>query len=197
MNTNETDSCLLECNCGKKMREAGLTWDTLDWAALDRLRDTFLATKPAGANYWMSRSDLENYDFTFAQRIAWKWDAVLRELRLRGWTPPPGGPLLDWGCGSGIAGRRVAEFFGPDHFTDLRVFDRSPLAIEFAVARAQETFPSLSPGPFPETPAGHQDGPERRTPLRRDPSPPTLAGSDTGAPSVGTLDMSHVVNELG
>ena len=72
MNTNETDSCLLECNSRKKMREAGLTWDTLDWAALDRLRDTFLGAKPAGANYWMSWSDLENYDFTFAQRIAWK-----------------------------------------------------------------------------------------------------------------------------
>ena len=173
-----------------------LTWDKLDWAALDRLRDRFLASEPAGANYWRSLMDLENYEFTFAQRIAWKWDAVLRELKLRGWTAPPGGPLLDWGCGSGIAGRRVAEFFGPDHFTALRVFDRSPLAIEFAVARAQETFPSLSAGPFPETPAGHQDGPERRTPLRRDPSPPNLAGSDTGAPSVGTLVISHVLNEL-
>jgi len=195
MNTNETASCLLECNCGKKMREAGLTWDTLDWAALDRLRDTFLATKPAGANYWMSRSDLENYDFTFAQRIAWKWDAVLRELRLRGWTPPSD-RLFDWGCGSGIAGRRVVEFFGPEHFTALHVFDRSPLAVEFAVGRAQEAFPSLRTEPFPYTPARHHDGPERRPPVRRDPSLPNPAGSETGAPSVGTLVISHVLNEL-
>ena len=99
------------------MRPARLTWDTLNWAALDRLRDSFLAGKPAGASYWTSRLDLENYDLTFAQRIGWKWDAVLLELKLRGWTPPRG-PLLDWGCGSGIAGRRVVEFFGPEHFTE-------------------------------------------------------------------------------
>ena len=66
------------------MKNSRLTWATLDWAALDRLRDTFLAVQSTGADYWMSRSDLENYDFTFAQRIAWKWDAVLRELGLRG-----------------------------------------------------------------------------------------------------------------
>src|SRR5947207_12381903 len=118
------------------MKPARITWDTLDWAALDRLRDSFLAGKPAGASYWTSRSDLENYDFTFAQRIGWKWDAVLHELKLRGWRPPPGGLLLDWGCGSGIAGRCVADFFGPERFTSLRVFDRSPLAIELATARA-------------------------------------------------------------
>ena len=72
------------------MKPDRLTWDTLDWAALDRLRDSFLAGKPAGASYWTSRMDLENYDFAFAQRIGWKWDAVLRELKLRGWTPPRG-----------------------------------------------------------------------------------------------------------
>ena len=70
------------------MNKPAVTWETLDWTALDRLRDTFLGGRPGGAAYWTSRSDLENYDFTFAHRIAWKWDAVLRELKLRGWTPP-------------------------------------------------------------------------------------------------------------
>jgi SAM-dependent methyltransferase len=170
-----------------------ITWDTLDWAALDRLRDTFLAAEPGCANYWMSRSDLENYDFTFGQRIAWKWDAVLRELRLRGWTPPSS-RLLDWGCGSGIAGRRVVEFFGSEAFSSLSVFDRSPLAIEWAVERAQEAFPSLRAQSFPYIPL--HDSPERRPPVRRDPSPPNAAGSETGAPPVGTLIISHVLNEL-
>jgi len=178
------------------MKASRVSWDTLDWAALDRLRDRFLAAEPDSANYWTSRSDLENYEFTFAQRIAWKWDAVLRELKLRGWTPPPGGPLLDWGCGSGIAGRRVAEFFGPERFTSLSVFDRSPLAIEFAVWRAQETFPLLRVEPFADTPARPYDGPERRPPVRRNPSLTIPTGSEADPPSAGTLVISHVLNEL-
>lgn len=156
-----------------------LTWNTLDWPALDRLRDTFLAGKPTSSNYWTSRSDLENYDFTFAQRIAWKWDAVLRELKLRGWTPP-GGPLLDWGCGSGIACRRVVEFFGAEHFKSFRVLDRSSLAMEFAAEKACEAFPSLGRAELPL-------GPDFKGTQQRVPA--------TGE-SIGTLVISHVLNEL-
>ena len=144
-----------------------LSWQTLDWAALDRLRGIFLAGQPPGAAYWSSSNDLANYDFTYAQRIGWKWDAVLRELKQRGWTPPAG-PLLDWGCGSGIAGRRVVEFFGAESFECLRVFDRSALAMEFAVGAARAAFPRLRV-------EAH-------------------AGSESGAP--GTLVISHVLNEL-
>jgi hypothetical protein len=176
------------------MKRPPVTWNTLDWPALERLRDTFLTGEPRGANYWTSRSDLENYDLTFAQRIAWKWDAVLRELKMRGWTPPSGGALLDWGCGSGIAGRQVVEFYGSEHFTSLHVFDRSPLAMEYSLQRARETFPSLRTEPFPDTPL--HDSPEHRPPVRRGPSPPNAAGSETGAPSVGTVVISHVLNEL-
>ncbi len=103
-----------------------LTWENLDWRILDRLREQFLTAKPG--DYWQSPADLAHYDFTFAQRIGWKWDAVLAELHRLGWTPPPG-PVLDWGCGSGIAGRRVCEFFG---IPTRRVFDRSRLAMDFA-----------------------------------------------------------------
>src|ERR1019366_7392280 len=102
----------------------------LDWATLDRLRDRFLAAQPAGADYWRTPAELELYERTFAQRIAWKWDAVLRELRARGWKPAVDS-VLDWGCGSGIAGRRVRDFFG---LPQLQVFDRSRLAMDYAVA---------------------------------------------------------------
>jgi hypothetical protein len=144
-----------------------LTWETLDWSGLDRLRETFLAGRPGAGAYWTSPGDLANYDFTYAQRIGWKWDAVLGELKQRGWAPPPG-PLLDWGCGSGIAGRRVLEFFGADLFGKLCVFDRSALAMEFAAEAAQDAFPQL------------------RVEM--------AAGSESGAP--GTLIISHVLNEL-
>jgi hypothetical protein len=151
-------------------------WDALDWAALDRLRDTFLAGKPGGTSYWTSRLDLENYNFTFAQRIAWKWDAVLDELKLRGWTPPSG-PLLDWGCGSGIAGRRVVEFFGTDRFQSILLFDRAPLAMEFAAEQARKRFPSLRVA-FGQSPTH---------------APPA---SEIVEPRIGTLVVSHVINEL-
>jgi hypothetical protein len=103
-----------------------MNWDSLDWPAIDRLRETFL-TGSAG-DYWRHRSDLDNYDFTYAQRIAWKWNAVLAELRRQNWIPPSDS-ALDWGCGSGIAGRLVRDFFS---LKTLRVFDRSELATDYA-----------------------------------------------------------------
>jgi hypothetical protein len=152
------------------MTEPETRWETLDWSALDRMRNIFLSGWSARESYWTSRNDVANYDFTYAQRIGWKWDAVLRELNLRGWTPPAG-PLLDWGCGSGMAGRRVLEFFGAEHFTTLRIFDRSSVATDFAADAAREAFYSL-----PVEPA----------------KPVWLSGNE----SVGVLAVSHVLNEL-
>ena len=148
-----------------------ISWDTLDWAALDRLREVFLHGTPPVDSYWRSATDLANYDFTFAQRIGWKWDAVLDELRRRGWAPPPLRPLVDWGCGSGTASRRVLDFFGPPHFRCLRVYDRSSLAMTFASELARGTFPSL--------PVEAAD-------------PAWLASREP----VGVLIISHVLNEL-
>ena len=119
-----------------------MNWATLDWTILDRLRERFLAGGAGGAGYWNSRADLAHYDFTYAQRIGWKWDAVLRELALRGWQPPAG-PVLDWGCGSGIAGRAVLGAYGAEHFGALALEDRSALAAGFAAERAQQEFPGL------------------------------------------------------
>ncbi|MEI6085322.1 MAG: hypothetical protein WCS70_13625, partial [Verrucomicrobiota bacterium] len=87
-----------------------MTWDEIDWDALNRLRAGFLA---GATDYWRSERDLASYDLTFAQRIGWKWDFVLAELKRLGWQPPVG-PVVDWGCGSGIAGRAfLGEFPAP------------------------------------------------------------------------------------
>ncbi len=150
-----------------------MTWDQLDWAALDRLRTGFLAGNAAASGpYWQSASDLASYDLTYAERIGWKWDALLDELRRRKWRPPSGGVLLDWGCGSGIAGRRTLAAFGADTFSELIVWDHSPLARTFAADRAREAFPS-----FPVAASASE------------PSPASL-------PATYTLVVSHVLNEL-
>ena len=114
-----------------------INWETLDWTVLDRLRETFLAGQQAPATYWTSLEDLANYNITYAQRIGWKWDAVIGELKHRGWTPP-GGTLLDWGCGSGIASRRVLASYGTAHFAGLYVSDHSGHAVQFAAATARD-----------------------------------------------------------
>ncbi|MDB6166222.1 MAG: Mitochondrial small ribosomal subunit Rsm22 [Lacunisphaera sp.] len=147
-----------------------MNWESLDWEVLDRLRENFL-TGPAGGPYWHTITDLECYDFTYGERIGWKWDAVLRELKMHGWKPPANPTLLDWGCGSGIAGRRVVEFFGAASFFRLVLHDHSALALDFAEHAARKTFPSLS--------------------LERA-STRFLRGDE----SIGVLVISHVLNEL-
>ena len=106
-------------------------WDAIDWAALERLRAGFIAGSAGATDYWRRESDLASYDLTFAQRIGWKWDFVFRELQQRGWQPPAG-MILDWGCGSGIAGRAFLQYF-PGHAVQL--WDRSPFAMRFAAQR--------------------------------------------------------------
>jgi len=147
-----------------------MNWTELDWAALDRHREDFLQGRAGQGPYWESTEDLESYDLTFGERIGWKWDAVLAELRGRGWQPPPG-PVLDWGCGSGVAGRRVLAGFGPGRLAPLLLWDHSPLAVDYARAAAAKAFPQL---PVQAVTAGY------------------LAGDEP----VGVRVVSHVLNEL-
>lgn len=142
----------------------------LDWTALHRMREVFLQRTASRGAYWRCRSDLASYDATFGERIGWKWDAVLGELIRRGWTLPPG-PVLDFGCGSGIAGRRVLEAFSAVPGPTLLLQDRSSLAVSYALERAAAQFPAALVEPV---------------------SREILAG---GAP-IGTLVVSHVLNEL-
>jgi hypothetical protein len=114
-----------------------------DWDALDRLRSIFIEGAPVRGAYWGSHADLASYDATLGERIGWKWDAVLAELRRRGWRPPSG-RLVDFGCGSGVAGRRVLAAFGAGTFSDLVLHDKSPLAETYAASRAREEFPGLT-----------------------------------------------------
>jgi len=147
-----------------------MNWEELDWKVLERLRKGFLGGQVSSGSYWTSHSDLAAYDLTYGERIGWKWDAVLVEVRARGWEPA-GGTMVDWGCGSGIAGRRVLRAFGAGAFESLVVWDRSPVACAFAAGTASAEFPSL-----PVTIA--------------------TAGFSRSSQPVGLLVVSHVLNEL-
>lgn len=144
-----------------------MIWSDIDWSILDRLRDGFLRGTAAAGPYWQSAADLAHYDFTFAERIGWKWDHLLAELAARGWSPPAGS-ILDWGCGSGVAGRRVlAQWPAVAAVSPLRLADHSRAAVDFATTRAQQQFPAVDVAPW----------------------------RDTGE-TIGTLIVSHVLNEL-
>lgn len=129
--------------------------ESLDWDVLDRLRATFLSDARTEGPYWHTITDLECYDVTYGERIGWKWDAVLGELGRRGWQPrgvtapaEPGTPdrltVFDWGCGSGVAGRRVVEFLGVARVARLVVHDHSALAVDYAVHRARQRLAGLA-----------------------------------------------------
>jgi hypothetical protein len=164
-----------------------MTWKEIDWSVLERLRERFLSGEPAPGPYWTSREDLANYDGTYGERIGWKWDAVLRELDLRGWKPPCAATfkgehgcastegarldVLDWGCGSGVAGRRVVRWFGANRVTTLRVWDHSALAADFAADAARARLPQLNVQQV---------------------TPGFLASDEP----IGVLVISHVLNEL-
>jgi len=132
-----------------------MNYETIDWPRLDRLRALFLGEQFGGGAYWREEADLAAYDATLGERIGWKWDAVLRELKLRRWEPPAGCELWDWGCGSGVAGRRVLEAW-PGSFTGVRLTDHSPVAVEFARARlaAGDPPPVVTVAPRSETDGG-------------------------------------------
>jgi SAM-dependent methyltransferase len=147
-----------------------MTWEDLDWPALDRLRAGFLENATADGPYWKSASDLASYDFTYGERIGWKWDHVLRELKLRAWSPASRS-VFDWGCGSGIAARRVISFFGTERFDSLSVWDHSPAACDYAVDAAAQAFPALQVAQA---------------------TPGLLASTEP----IGLLVISHVLNEL-
>lgn len=100
-----------------------------EWRRLERMRDLFLSEEPV-KDYWQDQIDVALYRDLFGERIGWKWDAVLEELTRLGWSPAPK-LVVDWGCGPGVAGIRVARWAGAPA---VMPYDRS----RFAMAEARE-----------------------------------------------------------
>jgi len=124
---------------------------------LARLKDRFIGDAPAFGDYWDSEETLAVYDVSFGERIGWKWDAVLAELKLRDWAPPAGTALVDFGCGTGIAARRTVAAFGQQHFSAVHLGDLSLMAVGFAARKLAGEFPSIAvrtATPAPQIPGG-------------------------------------------
>lgn len=118
-------------------------WTARQIEILAGLRTRFLSGTAGDCDYWHSEEELALYDSTFAQRIGWKIDAVIRGLTSIGWHPRSR-RVVDWGCGTGIATRCLLEVW--PEFEGVSFFDRSPLAVRFARARALEKKASLQIG---------------------------------------------------
>lgn len=106
-------------------------------ATLNRVRARFLDGTNAGGGYWENDDELSLYDSTFAERIGWKWDAVLRELTARNWSPRST-RVFDFGCGSGVASRRVVEAF--PGISEVLLCDVSGRAMSFAERQMKSAF---------------------------------------------------------
>ncbi|MFI0348687.1 MAG: small ribosomal subunit Rsm22 family protein [Chthoniobacterales bacterium] len=105
---------------------------TNDWQRLRDLRQRFL--NDASEDYWKSIRDLELYDQVYAQRIGWKWRAVLESLTQAGWQPHSKN-IIDWGCGTAIASRCVTSWSG---IQKISLLDQSKLALAFAQKKLSE-----------------------------------------------------------
>lgn len=113
----------------------------IDWNRLRELRDLFLQPDPITEPYWKSNKQLQEYDITLGERTGWKWDAVLEELKVRGWHPPSPS-LTDIGCGTGVAARRMLKAF-PGHFNKVTLWDHSAPAVQYARQKIRHEFPEV------------------------------------------------------
>ncbi len=118
--------------------------EKIAWQIAEQLRDRFLSTEALrydNADYWRSLTVLKVYDETFGQRIGWKWNAVIDELLRKAISFPE--IILDWGAGTGIATRRLLTSYSGD-VKEVRLFDRSSLALEFAKGKITSDFPDIA-----------------------------------------------------
>jgi hypothetical protein len=111
------------------------------WQKLRELRQFFLKAQPNRETYWDSEQTVELYDQTLAIRIGWRWDAVISHLRTQHWHPQEK-RFLDWGCGSGIASRKILDAF--PSFEGAHLADLSPHAERYAGKTLRSKFPSVS-----------------------------------------------------
>jgi ribosomal protein RSM22 (predicted rRNA methylase) len=111
-----------------------------DWKTLADLRQRFLH-HASGSDYWQSDAQIALYDRFLAMRIRWKWDDVLTTQIDCAARLPQFDFVMDWGCGSGVASRAVAQHLPITKLAEWRLHDRSQRAMDFACRVLTEEFP--------------------------------------------------------
>lgn len=130
----------------------GQTLTKTQWQRLQDLRLRYIGQGSLAEDYWQDDELLQLYDLTLGARIRWKWDAVLQDLRGRGWGAFTGvAGILDWGCGTGGASRSLFSQISAAGTIPLHLWDRSKAAGAFARSEVLKSFPnSICDFSFPE-----------------------------------------------
>lgn len=115
--------------------------DNANWKRIQKLRQSYLDAKGYLPDYWQDDELLLAYDETLAQRIRWKWRAVIEALPTAVADLPK--TLVDWGCGSGGASREFLSLHG-SQFNKVVLLDRSSRAVTFAARKVKEEQPRIS-----------------------------------------------------
>ncbi len=115
--------------------------DHSSWKRIQKLRQSYLDAKAYLPDYWQDDELLMAYDETLAQRIRWKWRAVIEALPVELTALPQ--TVVDWGCGTGGASRELLSF-APDHFKKVIPLDRSARAVKFASKKIKDEYPQLT-----------------------------------------------------
>jgi SAM-dependent methyltransferase len=119
----------------------------MDWDLIQKMRQGFLDTDGHLPDYWHDERWLSAYDQTLAQRIRWKWQAVLEALGSR-WAQLTGVTrIVDWGCGTGMATRSFLAT-GVIPSPKVSLFDRSSGAMRFAAQAIQRECPAAEIEPM-------------------------------------------------
>lgn len=114
--------------------------DNSGWKRIQKLRQSYLDAKGFLPDYWQDDELLLAYDETLAERIRWKWRAVIDVLPLPIEAFPK--TLVDWGCGTGGASREMLSLH-PEHFERLILLDRSTRAVSFAARKVKAEQPKI------------------------------------------------------
>jgi len=117
--------------------------NSLDWDVLVELRQRYLSETAGQLDYWKSQHVLEQYDQVYGRRILWKWEGILALLAHCAWDFNKTKVIVDWGCGTGVASEAYLPRLASSE-TELLLWDKSELALEFSLAKLKSQFPSIS-----------------------------------------------------